>query len=309
MSPFKRSIAFTLGAVRVAVIAETRFPGRPARLYSDPSQTVAEPFTLSLTGETTRSGGQIADTLRKLNAAQDDSSDDVEALCDLWDRWHLNDLKAGTDRQTAALASYRAEIEAAGKSFDYADACGVLAMLGLHPDRGYRYGSAWLYEPIPDDVLAELVRLLDALDGAELGDQIDVDDAPELSGDMLDPDEVSQRLEVYRSAVKAYGIDPDSIREDSPDWPEDHDETRDEIVSEWINLRTAFDNITLSNVSTFIADDYFEEYTVDFAESCGMMKDEDKWPYNHIDWAAAADELKGDYSSTEYGGTTYWFRE
>lgn len=301
MSPFKRSIAFTLGAVRVAVIAKTLFPGRPARLYNDPSQTVAEPFVLVLTGNTTRDSGQIPDTLRKLNATQDAPSDDVEALCDLWDRWHLNDLRAGTETQDAMLASLKMN----GQPYE----ARCLALGDFIEDRGYRYGSAWLYEPIPDDVLAELVRLLDALDGAELGDQIDVDDAPELSGDMLDPDEVSQRLEVYRSAVKAYGIDPDSIREDSPDWPEDHDETRDEIVSEWINLRTAFDNITLSNVSTFIADDYFEEYTVDFAESCGMMKDEDKWPYNHIDWAAAADELKGDYSSTEYGGTTYWFRE
>jgi hypothetical protein len=60
---------------------------------------------------------------------------------------------------------------------------------------------------------------------------------------------------------------------------------------------------------TFIADSYFEEYAEDLAEDiCGKAFREAEWPFNHIDWEAAADQLKQDYTSYEVNGSTYWAR-
>ena len=59
---------------------------------------------------------------------------------------------------------------------------------------------------------------------------------------------------------------------------------------------------------TFVSDDYFEQYARELAEKIGTLGIEVGWPQNHIDWEAAADELKQDYTSFEFRGTTYWAR-
>lgn len=58
---------------------------------------------------------------------------------------------------------------------------------------------------------------------------------------------------------------------------------------------------------TFISDDHFVEYAKDLASSVSFNIDYE-WPLNHIDWFAAADELKRDYTPFEFRGTTYWAR-
>lgn len=55
-----------------------------------------------------------------------------------------------------------------------------------------------------------------------------------------------------------------------------------------------------------IRDSYFEEYAKGFAEDIGAMRKNDAWPYNHIDWKAAANELKKDYTEVEFDGVSYW---
>lgn len=60
---------------------------------------------------------------------------------------------------------------------------------------------------------------------------------------------------------------------------------------------------------TLIRDSYFEQYAQDLAEDIGAVNnDTDKWPFNHIDWEAAADELKQDYTCVDYDGVDYWIR-
>lgn len=62
--------------------------------------------------------------------------------------------------------------------------------------------------------------------------------------------------------------------------------------------------------ATFVLDEYFEEFAQDEADSLGLV-DYDKrhqWPYNHIDWAEAAEELKNDYEQLTVGIHTYWVR-
>lgn len=40
----------------------------------------------------------------------------------------------------------------------------------------------------------------------------------------------------------------------------------------------------------------------------GALKGATEWPLRHIDWDAAAEELKQDYTSVEFDGVTYWIR-
>lgn len=60
---------------------------------------------------------------------------------------------------------------------------------------------------------------------------------------------------------------------------------------------------------TFIDEDYFEQYAREFAED--IYGDEiatAKWPFDHIDWEKAAEDLKQDYSSVEADTVTYYYR-
>lgn len=66
------------------------------------------------------------------------SVDMIAQLRDLWTRWHLNDMRAECEHQRASLSDARSQV---------GDPC---------PTCGYKYGTAWLREDVPDEVLAEL---------------------------------------------------------------------------------------------------------------------------------------------------------
>ena len=82
-------------------------------------------------------------------------------LLDLWHRYHLNDMHAGTPEQEEALAN-------AGLH-DYSEQCEFLKSIGLYevpdprPDHAgetYTYGHAWLKEEIPEGDLERIVHLI-----------------------------------------------------------------------------------------------------------------------------------------------------
>ena len=60
--------------------------------------------------------------------------------------------------------------------------------------------------------------------------------------------------------------------------------------------------------ATLIHEDYFEEYAQQLAEDISAISGDETWPANCIDWERAARELQTDYTSVEFGGTTYWVR-
>lgn len=59
---------------------------------------------------------------------------------------------------------------------------------------------------------------------------------------------------------------------------------------------------------TLIADDYFQDYARELAEEIGAIPSDYSWPASHIDWKAAADALRMDYTNYTYGGVQYWGR-
>lgn len=59
---------------------------------------------------------------------------------------------------------------------------------------------------------------------------------------------------------------------------------------------------------TLIRAAYFTEYTKEFAEDCGYISRDLKWPLNNIDWQDAADDLKVEYSSADLAGVEYLIR-
>ena len=71
-----------------------------------------------------------------------------------WKAYHLNDMKAGTPKQEAAVKEYLKD-----HAYDYGEVCDYLESVGLLEDDGYRYGTAWLYAPIPESDLEEIKKL------------------------------------------------------------------------------------------------------------------------------------------------------
>jgi hypothetical protein len=58
--------------------------------------------------------------------------------------------------------------------------------------------------------------------------------------------------------------------------------------------------------ATLIRDTYFVDYARELAEDGGLLDPSLGWPFMHIDWAAAAEHLKMDYSPVDFDGVTYW---
>jgi len=89
-------------------------------------------------------------------------------LYDLWKKYHLNDLNAGTHKQKEAL-------EKAG-IHDYDKSCEYLKSIGLYVDtlrddesltfetekanrKHYEYGHGWVCYAIPEDVIKRIMEL------------------------------------------------------------------------------------------------------------------------------------------------------
>jgi hypothetical protein len=91
----------------------------------------------------------------------------AKRLKEHWERWHLNDMTAGSPVQEAFLRAN--PIKAVYPVSDYEEACKALAEAGLNPDPNhlhkgepYRYGTAWLTEEVPPRVIEWLFSLPNA---------------------------------------------------------------------------------------------------------------------------------------------------
>lgn len=105
-------------------------------------------------------GGQIVDDLRDPERQPLDGLEvaDLDRIADLWDRWHLNEMRAACAHMPRTLDDL-ARIAPAGLPQRYGkpDVVGwAIEHVRCAADTGYRYGTAWLYEPVPGETLDEL---------------------------------------------------------------------------------------------------------------------------------------------------------
>ena len=99
----------------------------------------------------------------------------IQDMREIWKRWHLNDMKAGSPQQRKHLESFPEDIWRDSHNSHYEWACDILEEADLlhdknfiHNDEPYRYGSAWLKEEIPLEV-AEKIRSWERYGAQKLG--------------------------------------------------------------------------------------------------------------------------------------------
>ena len=147
------------------------------------------------------SGGQNRDTVAKHFS----ESPAVRRLLEIWERWHNNGLQPGTREQERYLADARVKVqypksqyEADAALLEKANLCTVTGgpevvnAHGAAVRRNYKYGSAWLCEPLPAEVEAEVVRLCGELTAHR------AETAPE-----CDPQNFAQEHNIHADAERA----------------------------------------------------------------------------------------------------------
>lgn len=102
--------------------------------------------------------GQIVDSMEIVKYAEGWGHGSVVRLVELWHRWHLNDMRAGSPRQEEFLREWRKD-----HTYTYTSACDALSTIGLLIDsehlvdgKPYKYGTKWLYEEVPAEIIEEI---------------------------------------------------------------------------------------------------------------------------------------------------------
>jgi antirestriction protein len=72
--------------------------------------------------------------------------------------------------------------------------------------------------------------------------------------------------------------------------------------------QAAYDKISAYKGEYLISDHYFVHHAVELAEDLGRVDRNGLWPHNHIDWEAAAEDLKQDYTRISIGSEDYYVR-
>lgn len=113
---------------------------------------------LSLCGAFGNSGGQISDLLSdsSLVPCTGYTELDIVRIREYWERWHLNHMRAGTPSQENFLR----KLDVRPKNYE--EACAILEKANLLYDNGYKYGSSWLKEEVPEEVIKYLFTLPNA---------------------------------------------------------------------------------------------------------------------------------------------------
>lgn len=113
-------------------------------------------------------GGQCLDTIAEYRD-QLTEPELFDELLQLWEKYHLNGMHAGTPEQEKAIEEWKAE----GNRYDYNAVCEMLKKRGLYEvnytglsigrryeNEPYKYGHAWLVQSLPGDVLLRVDHLL-----------------------------------------------------------------------------------------------------------------------------------------------------
>lgn len=121
---------------------------------------------LSMHGDYASSFGQIKNDIKPKNNAQ-------KELVDIWDRWHLNDMKAGCEHQRAEkwndilLDETKPKTQDNMATWTYKKDHPKGLLREPCPICGYKYGTAWLKEELPEDIEDKLNEICDEIEEIE----------------------------------------------------------------------------------------------------------------------------------------------
>jgi len=123
-------------------------------------------------------------------------------------------------------------------------------------------------------------------------------DAPTHYDDVIDSRDVIARIEELEAALEgddaAEDPDPADVRELA---------VLRALAEEGADYATDWEY-----GAQLIRDSYFVTYAEELADDIGAVKRDAPWPCNFIDWDAAADALKEDYTEVNFDGVAYWVR-
>lgn len=133
--------------------------GRKSRHFETLEEVGEDAPVLSICGSDHLKGCPCQQQDRIKNYRPRVKAEDLEMfdfLMSTWYKYHLNDMKAGTKQQEAILTASNLE----GWAVNYRQCCDKLESLDLLTDRGYKFGTSWLYMPIDSETLAKLDEIM-----------------------------------------------------------------------------------------------------------------------------------------------------
>ena len=101
------------------------------------------------------SGGQCLDTIQETF----NTNKKIKEIVKLWEKWHLNDMHAGTPKQERFLKDNGIKNWAS----NFTNVCNILKENNLYNDNGYNFGSGWLYEEIDKQDLQQIKKIMGVL--------------------------------------------------------------------------------------------------------------------------------------------------
>ena len=138
------------------------------------------------------------------------------------------------------------------------------------------------------------------------------------SDDVIDSRDVIERIdELETELTDAYEGEGNSPRLTFDEWvtnaADDDAHTLQDAAREFKALKAVADEAEgyasdWKHGEAMIRDSYFETYARELADDIGAVSKDQSWPNSFIDWEAAADALKQDYTSVDFDGVEYWVR-
>ncbi len=144
-----------------------------------------------------------------------------------------------------------------------------------------------------------------------------------MSKNILDSRNLEERFNELLAEYQEWltNLSPEDKQEIAEKWGDEFSSlTEDDKLEEWqlstdegeehkqISLLKDEQIYDWDNGVTFVKDSYFETFAEDEADQLGLVENK-QWPYDCIDWEKAANRLQMDYSSVEFDGETYWYRD
>ena len=137
----------------------------------------------------------------------------------------------------------------------------------------------------------------------------------------LDTRDLQEQIDNLESEIEELNEDLEDLEKDLNSCVREHEQrtTQDEIESAKESLQDLRDELQplldlkaedipeWDDGATLISVSDWEGYVEDLVKDCGYISNDVPW-WIVIDWAATADNVAADYSTVDYAGDTYYYR-